>query len=202
MLWAYHSETLHFLPYLNSNLKRELRELSVVLARRTPFESFSRLRILPQLGNRFRRGISSWNMFFLLGHLEKAIHQNGFQSSPDESSYALYLRYNSADQGVVEDVAQILPDAGLAPFLDHKYLAPCLQSLPKHVSLPDQLLAPVDFYLLRKRPSEHHKPAPSLSWPLQVVVRRVGIPPRTRDRPQSCPWRRGSATEILGRQLF
>ena len=42
----------------------------------------------------------------------------------DESIYDVFLSYNSADHGVVEDVARKLRDAGLEPFLDRWYLAP------------------------------------------------------------------------------
>ena len=40
------------------------------------------------------------------------------------SSYDLFLSYNSADHGVVEDIARKLRDEGLEPFLDRWYLAP------------------------------------------------------------------------------
>ena len=49
----------------------------------------------------------------------------------DESSYDLFLSYNSADHGVVEDVARKLRDAGLEPFLDRWYLAPGTRWRPK-----------------------------------------------------------------------
>ena len=49
----------------------------------------------------------------------------------DESSYDLFLSYNSADHGVVEDVARKLRDEGLEPFLDRWYLAPGM-----HVGAP------------------------------------------------------------------
>jgi hypothetical protein len=41
-----------------------------------------------------------------------------------ESSYDVFLSYNSADHRVVEDVARKLRDKGLEPFLDRWYLAP------------------------------------------------------------------------------
>jgi TIR domain len=41
-----------------------------------------------------------------------------------ESSYDVFLSYNSADHGVVEDVARKLRDANLKPFLDRWHLAP------------------------------------------------------------------------------
>jgi energy-coupling factor transporter ATP-binding protein EcfA2 len=44
--------------------------------------------------------------------------------STGESSYDVFLSYNSADHDVVEDVARKLRDAGLKPFLDRWYLAP------------------------------------------------------------------------------
>jgi hypothetical protein len=40
------------------------------------------------------------------------------------SSYDLFLSYNSAHHGVVEDVARRLRAGGLEPFLDRWYLAP------------------------------------------------------------------------------
>ena len=40
------------------------------------------------------------------------------------SSYDLFLSYNSADHGVVENVARKLRDEGLEPFLDRWNLAP------------------------------------------------------------------------------
>ena len=43
---------------------------------------------------------------------------------PTASSYDLFLSYNSADRGVVEDIAQRLREQGLEPFLDRWYLAP------------------------------------------------------------------------------
>ena len=55
----------------------------------------------------------------------------GSSAGPDESSYDLFLSYNSADHGVVEDVARKLRDAGLAPFLDRWYLAPGIRWRPK-----------------------------------------------------------------------
>jgi hypothetical protein len=41
-----------------------------------------------------------------------------------ESSYDVFLSYNSADHGVVEVVARKLRDEGLEPFLDRWALAP------------------------------------------------------------------------------
>jgi hypothetical protein len=41
-----------------------------------------------------------------------------------KSSYDVFLSYNSADHGVVEDVARKLRDEGLEPFLDRWDLAP------------------------------------------------------------------------------
>jgi hypothetical protein len=41
-----------------------------------------------------------------------------------ESSYDLFLSYNSADHGVVENIARKLRDEHLEPFLDRWYLAP------------------------------------------------------------------------------
>ena len=41
-----------------------------------------------------------------------------------EPSYVVFLSYNSADHGVVEDVARKLVDEGLKPFLDRWNLAP------------------------------------------------------------------------------
>jgi hypothetical protein len=41
-----------------------------------------------------------------------------------ESNYDVFLSYNSADHGVVEDIARKLRDDGLEPFLDRWYLAP------------------------------------------------------------------------------
>jgi hypothetical protein len=46
---------------------------------------------------------------------------NGFTA---QSSYDVFLSYNSADHGVVEDVAHKLRHEGLEPFLDRWYLAP------------------------------------------------------------------------------
>jgi tetratricopeptide (TPR) repeat protein/Cdc6-like AAA superfamily ATPase len=43
-----------------------------------------------------------------------------------ESSYDVFLSYNSADHGAVEEVARKLSDAGLEPFLDRWDLAPGL----------------------------------------------------------------------------
>jgi hypothetical protein len=40
------------------------------------------------------------------------------------SSYDIFLSYNSADHGVVEDIARKLRGEGLEPFLDRWYLAP------------------------------------------------------------------------------
>jgi hypothetical protein len=51
--------------------------------------------------------------------------------STDESSYDVFLSYNSADYGVVEDVARKLRDAGLEPFLDRWDLAPGMRWRPK-----------------------------------------------------------------------
>ena len=44
--------------------------------------------------------------------------------STSESSYDVFLSYNSADHGVVEDIARKLRDESLEPFLDRWYLAP------------------------------------------------------------------------------
>ena len=44
--------------------------------------------------------------------------------STGESSYDVFLSYNSVDHGVVEDVARKLRDEGLEPFLDRWGLAP------------------------------------------------------------------------------
>src|SRR6201987_4471921 len=41
-----------------------------------------------------------------------------------ESSYDVFLSYNSADHDVEEDIARKLRDDGLEPFLDRWYLAP------------------------------------------------------------------------------
>ena len=41
-----------------------------------------------------------------------------------ESSYDVFLSYNSADHNVVENIALNLRDEGLKPFLDRWYLAP------------------------------------------------------------------------------
>ena len=41
-----------------------------------------------------------------------------------KSCYDVFLSYNSADHGVVEDIARKLRDEGLEPFLDRWYLAP------------------------------------------------------------------------------
>jgi hypothetical protein len=41
-----------------------------------------------------------------------------------ESSYDLFLSYNSADHNVVENIARKLHDQGLEPFFDRWYLAP------------------------------------------------------------------------------
>jgi hypothetical protein len=41
-----------------------------------------------------------------------------------KASYDVFLSYNSADHGVVEDIARKLRDEGLEPFLDRWYLAP------------------------------------------------------------------------------
>ena len=41
-----------------------------------------------------------------------------------KASYSVFLSYNSADHGVVEDIARKLRDEGLEPFLDRWYLAP------------------------------------------------------------------------------
>jgi tetratricopeptide (TPR) repeat protein len=48
-----------------------------------------------------------------------------------ESSYDVFLSYNSVDHAVVEDVARKLREAGLAPFLDRWYLAPGARWRPK-----------------------------------------------------------------------
>jgi hypothetical protein len=40
-----------------------------------------------------------------------------------KSSYDVFLSYNSADHGVVENVARKLRDEGLEPFLDRWNLA-------------------------------------------------------------------------------
>ena len=45
-------------------------------------------------------------------------------TSTSEFSYDVFLSYNSADHGVVENVARKLRDEGLEPFLDRWYLAP------------------------------------------------------------------------------
>ena len=44
--------------------------------------------------------------------------------APTVSSYDLFLRYNSADREVVEEVARGLRDEGLEPLIDRWYLAP------------------------------------------------------------------------------
>jgi hypothetical protein len=44
--------------------------------------------------------------------------------APTASSYDVFLSYNSADHGAVEDIARKLRDEGLEPFLDRWYLAP------------------------------------------------------------------------------
>jgi TIR domain/AAA ATPase domain len=51
----------------------------------------------------------------------RAVVSNAFTAKP---SYDVFLSYNSADHGVVEDVARKLRDEGLEPFLDRWYLAP------------------------------------------------------------------------------
>jgi WD40 repeat protein len=52
---------------------------------------------------------------------DRAVVRNAFAA---ESSYDVFLSYNSADHRVVEDVARKLRDKGLEPFLDRWYLAP------------------------------------------------------------------------------
>src|SRR6516162_925773 len=44
--------------------------------------------------------------------------------APIVFSYDLFLSYNSANHGIVEDVARRLRAEGLKPFLDRWYLAP------------------------------------------------------------------------------
>jgi hypothetical protein len=51
----------------------------------------------------------------------RAVVSNGFTA---KASYDVFLSYNSADHGVVEDIARKLRDEGLEPFLDRWYLAP------------------------------------------------------------------------------
>ena len=51
----------------------------------------------------------------------RAVVSNAFTA---KSRYDLFLSYNSADHGVVEDVARKLRDEGLEPFLDRWALAP------------------------------------------------------------------------------
>ena len=51
--------------------------------------------------------------------------------STGESSYDVFLSYNSADHGVVEDVARKLGDESLKPFLDRWHLAPGMRWRPK-----------------------------------------------------------------------
>ena len=48
----------------------------------------------------------------------------GSGAGTDGSSYDLFLSYNSADHGVVENVARKLRDEGLEPFLDRWNLVP------------------------------------------------------------------------------
>jgi beta-lactamase class D len=47
-----------------------------------------------------------------------------------ESSYDVFLSYNSLDHGVVEAVARKLQDEGLKPFLDRWNLAPACVGVP------------------------------------------------------------------------
>jgi hypothetical protein len=47
------------------------------------------------------------------------------------SSYDVFLSYNSADHGLVEDVARKLCDQGLEPYLDRWYLEPGMRWRPK-----------------------------------------------------------------------
>src|SRR6516225_4865956 len=51
----------------------------------------------------------------------RAVVSNAFTA---ESSYDVFLSYNSADHGLVEDIALKLRDEGLEPFLDRWNLAP------------------------------------------------------------------------------
>jgi WD40 repeat protein len=48
-----------------------------------------------------------------------------------ESDYDLFLSYNSADHGIVGNIARRLRDAGLKPFLDRWYLAPGVRWRPQ-----------------------------------------------------------------------
>ena len=48
-----------------------------------------------------------------------------------ESSYDLFLSYNSVDHSFVENMAHKLRNAGLAPFLDRWYLAPGARWRPR-----------------------------------------------------------------------
>ena len=53
---------------------------------------------------------------------------NAFTAEP---SYDVFLSYNSADHGLVEDIAHRLRDKGLEPFFDRWYLAPGARWRPK-----------------------------------------------------------------------
>jgi TIR domain len=48
------------------------------------------------------------------------VDANGLRA---ESSYDVFLSYNSADHRVVQEVARRLRDAALEPFLDRRHLA-------------------------------------------------------------------------------
>jgi hypothetical protein len=48
-------------------------------------------------------------------------------ASTDEFSYDIFLSYNSADHGVVENIARKLRDRSIKPFLDNWHLAPGLR---------------------------------------------------------------------------
>jgi hypothetical protein len=55
------------------------------------------------------------------GKRNRTVVENAFTAEP---GYDIFLSYNSADHGVVEDVARKLRNEGLEPFLDRWYLAP------------------------------------------------------------------------------
>ena len=60
--------------------------------------------------------------------IAKAVAANAFRAEP---SYDVFLSYNSADHGLVEDIAHRLRDKGLEPFFDRWYLAPGARWRPK-----------------------------------------------------------------------
>jgi hypothetical protein len=68
--------------------------------------------------------MSFLNIFSQLEFSEQTTEAMGSDAPSGGSSYDVFLSYNAADHGILENIARKLRDKGLEPFLDRWALAP------------------------------------------------------------------------------